>query len=82
VLIGYGIAGNRVTSRIPRTSHACRIGVPASAWNIPGHVLSGIIAYQALQQENPQTIEKVKTVLEQHPWYSKQWPDLLIARKS
>jgi hypothetical protein len=31
----------------------------ALAWNIPGHMLSGIIAYQILQQENPPTIEKV-----------------------
>src|SRR5678816_3874494 len=45
----------------------------ASAWNIPGHMLSGIIAYQVLQQENPQTIEKVKAVLEKHPWYANQW---------
>jgi hypothetical protein len=32
------------------------------AWNIPGHMLSGIIAYQVLQQENPQTIQKVKAL--------------------
>jgi hypothetical protein len=47
--------------------------LPASAWNIPGHMLSGIIAYQILQQEKPQTIEKVKVVLEKHPWYANQW---------
>ena len=47
--------------------------LPASAWNIPGHMLSGIIAYQVLQQENPPTIEKVKAVLEKHPWYANQW---------
>jgi hypothetical protein len=35
----------------------------AVAWNIPGHMLSGIIAYQLLQQENPATIEKVKAAL-------------------
>src|SRR5262249_37763128 len=46
---------------------------PASAWNIPGHMLSGAIAYQVLQQENPQAIEKVKAVLEKHPWYLNQW---------
>jgi hypothetical protein len=34
-------------------------------------MLSGAIAYQVLQQENPQTIEKVKAVLEKHPWYNK-----------
>jgi hypothetical protein len=47
--------------------------LPASAWNIPGHMLSGVIAYQILRQENPQAIEKVKTVLEKHPWYANQW---------
>jgi hypothetical protein len=26
-----------------------------------------------LSQENPQSIEKVKAVLEKHPWYSNQW---------
>src|SRR5215510_1538818 len=47
--------------------------LPASAWNIPSHMLSGAIAYHVLQQENPQIIEKVKTVLEKHPWYANQW---------
>ena len=47
--------------------------LPASAWNIPGHMLSGAIAYQVLQQESPQTIEKVKALLEKHPWYVSQW---------
>jgi S1/P1 Nuclease len=47
--------------------------VPASAWNIPGHTLSAAIAYQVLQQENRQTIEKAKAVLEKHPWYANQW---------
>jgi hypothetical protein len=36
-------------------------------------MLLGIIAYQVLQQENPGTVEKVKAVLEQHPWYANQW---------
>ena len=44
----------------------------ASAWNIPGHMLSAAITYQVLQQENPQTIEKVRAVLEKHPWYANQ----------
>jgi hypothetical protein len=47
--------------------------LPVSAWNIPGHMLSAAIAYQVLRQENPQTIDKVKAVLEQHPWYANQW---------
>src|SRR5262245_25617362 len=36
-------------------------------------MLSGAIAYQVLHQENPQTVEKVKAVLEKHPWYANQW---------
>jgi hypothetical protein len=47
--------------------------IPASAWNIPGHMLSAAIAYQVLQQENPAAIEKVKAVLEKHPWYANHW---------
>jgi membrane protein DedA with SNARE-associated domain len=44
----------------------------AVAWNILGHMLSAAIAYQVLQHENPQTIEKIKAVLEKHPWYASQ----------
>jgi len=47
--------------------------LPARAWNIPGHMLSGIIAYEVLSQERPQSIEKVKALLEKHPWYANQW---------
>src|SRR5215510_3923 len=36
-------------------------------------MLSGAIAYQVLQQESPQTIDKVKAVLEKHPSYGNQW---------
>jgi hypothetical protein len=50
--------------------------LPVSAWNIPGHMLSAAIAYQVLQQESPQAIDKVKAVLEKHPWYANQWPVL------
>jgi hypothetical protein len=47
--------------------------LPASAWNIPGHMLSAAIAYQVVQQESPESIEKVKAALEKHPWYANQW---------
>ena len=36
-------------------------------------MLSAVVAYQVLQQENPPTIEKVKAALEKHPWYANQW---------
>jgi len=47
--------------------------LPALGWNIPGHMLSAAIAYQVLRQESPPTIDKVKAVLEKHPWYANQW---------
>jgi hypothetical protein len=36
-------------------------------------MLSAAIAFQVLQLENPPTIDKVKAVLEKHPWYANQW---------
>ena len=42
-------------------------------------MLSAAIAYQVLQQESPQTIDKVKAVLEKHPWYANQWQARLQA---
>ena len=44
-----------------------------SAWNIPGHVLSGAIAYQIPQRENPSTIPTVRSVLEKNTWYETRW---------
>jgi hypothetical protein len=43
--------------------------LPAIAWNIPGHMLSGAIAYQILQRENPSTIPTIRSVLKKNPWY-------------
>src|SRR5262249_51311055 len=36
-------------------------------------MLSGIIAFDVLQQENAPIIEKVKAALEKRPWYANQW---------
>jgi hypothetical protein len=36
----------------------------SSAWNLPGHMVSGAIAYQILQRENPSTIPTVRSILE------------------
>jgi len=46
---------------------------PALAWNIPGYMLSAAIAFQVLREESPKSIEKIKAVLEKHPWYANQW---------
>jgi hypothetical protein len=43
------------------------------AWNIPGHMLNGAIAYQILQRENPFTIPIVRSVFEKNPWYETRW---------
>ena len=36
-------------------------------------MLSGAIAYQILQRENPSTIPSVRSVLEKHVWYETRW---------
>jgi len=43
------------------------------AWNIPCHMLSGAIAYQILQRENPAAIPVVRSILEKNPWYESRW---------
>ena len=47
--------------------------LPVDAWNIPGHMLSGAIAYQILRRESPSTITTVRASLEKHPWYESYW---------
>jgi hypothetical protein len=47
----------------------------ALAWNIPGHMLSGSIAYRRLYRDSPATIARVRTILEKHPWYADRWRD-------
>jgi hypothetical protein len=49
----------------------------ALGWNIPGHMVSGAIAYQILRAESPTTIATVKAILEKHPWYENHWKDQL-----
>jgi hypothetical protein len=36
-------------------------------------MLSAAVAYQVFRQENPQGIDKVKAMLDKHPWYANQW---------
>lgn len=47
--------------------HLGALSVPGFAWNIPGHMLSGAIAYRILEAENPAVVSIVETVLEKHP---------------
>ena len=45
----------------------------AFAWNIPGHMLNGSIAYQILQRENPSAISTVRSILQKNPWHESRW---------
>jgi hypothetical protein len=36
-------------------------------------MLSAAITYQIIQQQDPQSIDKVRIALEKHPWYVDQW---------
>jgi len=47
------------------------------AWNIPGHMLSGAIAYQILQRESPTAIAAVRAMLEKNPWFETRWKSQL-----
>lgn len=40
-------------------------------------MLSGAIVFQVLEQENPEAINKVKAVLQNHPFRSNQWQEQL-----
>jgi hypothetical protein len=45
----------------------------AFAWNIPGHMLSGAIAYQIRQHESPNSISVVTSILKNNPRYERRW---------
>src|SRR5262245_53487956 len=47
------------------------------AWDPPAHMLNGSITYQILRAESPSTIAKIRTLLEQHPWYETRWREQL-----
>ena len=54
---------------------AILISIPtdAFAWNIPTHMITGAIAYQTLQREDPEKIITVSLMLQRHPWYAGRW---------
>jgi hypothetical protein len=49
------------------------LGTPALAWNKPGHMVSGSIAYQELRRTNPQVLGRIVALLKQHPDYERLW---------
>jgi len=45
----------------------------AHAWNKPGHMVIGAIAYQVLQKEDPESLPRIMAVLKAHPSYTSHW---------
>ncbi|MGA2797824.1 MAG: S1/P1 nuclease [Thermoguttaceae bacterium] len=43
------------------------------AYNKPAHKVSGVIAYDVLSRKSPETVEKIITLLKQHPYYEEHW---------
>ncbi|MCI0637490.1 MAG: S1/P1 nuclease [Gemmataceae bacterium] len=51
--------------------------VPAAlAWNKPGHMTSGAIAYEELKSKNPQALAKVVKLLKEHPHFE-DWAPII-----
>lgn len=51
----------------------------ALAWNKPGHMVTGAIAYDLLKREHPQALARVLDLLRQHPQYADIWANRLDA---
>jgi len=47
------------------------------AWNKPGHMVTGAIAYTVLKQESPEALAKTVAMLKEHPYYESQWQPLV-----
>lgn len=45
----------------------------ALAWNKPGHMLTGAIAYYELKAKDPVALEKVINLLKKNPYYQHEW---------
>jgi S1/P1 Nuclease len=50
---------------------------PAFAWNRAGHMVSGAIAYSELQRIDAGKVQKVVTLLKNHPDYNARWKPIL-----
>ncbi|AGA28443.1 S1/P1 nuclease [Singulisphaera acidiphila] len=52
------------------------LALPAYAWNKPGHMVTGAIAYAELKKNDPATLAKVVAILKKHPDINR-WNDLI-----
>ena len=46
---------------------------PALAWSKPGHMVTGALAYQVLQRDDPAAAAKAVELLQQTPQYARDW---------
>ena len=46
---------------------------PAQAWNKPGHMVSGAIAYTELKASDPDAVKQVVAILKELPEYRRRW---------
>lgn len=46
---------------------------PARAWNKPGHMVTGAIAYYELRETDPSALAQVVSLLKRHPFYESEW---------
>lgn len=46
---------------------------PSLAWNRPGHMLTGAVAFHELKSSSPQTLARVVALLKRHPDYRSMW---------
>lgn len=47
--------------------------INAQAWNKAGHMVVGALAYRELKSSDPQAVNRVVSILRQHPWYQQRW---------
>ncbi len=49
------------------------LSAEARAWNKPGHMVTGVIAFNVLQESNPEVVQKVIAVLKSNPFFRSRW---------
>jgi hypothetical protein len=68
---------NRPRNAIFITLACLAVAAPqARAWNKPGHMVTGAIAYMALKQDSPAALAKAVALLKEHPYYEERWKAL------
>lgn len=48
------------------------------SWSAAGHGSGGVITYWYLKTKKPETIDKLVSILEKHPWFESEWKSRLV----